>query len=71
MNTCPDCGCETAMVLCYKCQLEENEREAATDALAVLTNIDLWNALRETAPGATGKLSSEAFVRQKRDEWDR
>jgi hypothetical protein len=30
-----------------------------------------WESLRGVAPDATGDLSSEAFIRQQRDEWDK
>ena len=68
MNTCPDGGCETEMVLCYECHLAEIERQASATAQPRTAP---WDALRGAAPGATGKLSSEAFVRQQRDEWNR
>ena len=30
-----------------------------------------WDDLRGSAPDATGSLSSEAFIRRLRDDWDR
>ena len=32
---------------------------------------DTWEAARGIAPNVTGELSSEAFVRNLRDDWDR
>lgn len=72
MNRDPECLCgghewessETWGVIlgvsrCKKCHTLAQKRHFS------------WEAARGAAPDATGALSSEDFVRQKREEWDR
>lgn len=49
-------------------QLAQESREQKGDVVDGDREVD-WDDLRGRAPGATGALSSEAFVRELRDDW--